>query len=170
MSLHLGCVWFNTPPHLLPAFCSPHWQISTFLCSQIWLYHPPARATHLENGQTFIFDGYQNWFKVLCKVLIQNHGWFLVWKMCHLWSTVGNKVSLGVGFFLSGSIDRRKDDLRRPLGGLRRGEQARKDCDEHLSNHYATYSTAYSIGHTCRFTHTHRQPDTKVGLDQNLQL
>lgn len=48
------------------------------------------------------------------------------------------------GFFLSGSIDWRKDDLTRPLRGLRRGELVSRDCNEH-SCHYATHSTACSI-------------------------
>lgn len=68
----------------------------------------------------------------------------LVWKTCHLWSTMENRCPQVEGFFLSGSIDWRKDDLTRPLRGLRRGKLVSRDCNEH-SCHYATHSTACSI-------------------------
>lgn len=42
---------------------------------------------------------------------------------------------------------------------MRRGEQARKDCDEHLSSHYATYNTAYSI------SLLHSQLDSRISSE-----
>lgn len=88
-------------------------------------------------------------------------GWCLLWEICHLSSAVGNKVSLGVGFFLSGSIDWRTDDLKRPLGRLKRGhgkEWQWKQPSNHLL-HTGLPAASASHSNSCNIT---------VGIVQNL--
>lgn len=154
MSVHLGCMWFNTPALLLAAFCSPHWQTSAFLCSQIFTVSTPAQATHLEQGQTFTFDGYQNWFKVLCKVLIQYQRVIPGMENASPVIYSGEQSVLRCGI-----LPFRQYWLKEIWSeeAIKRIEErgTGKDCDGHLSNHYATYSTAYSISLTFRLIYTH---------------
>lgn len=154
MSLHLGCMWFNTAAHLLlsirqtgrPRRASAHKSSP---------YQPLPVPPTLKMARPLHLMDISNGLKPSVRFWSRTSGWFLVWKMCHLWSTVANKVSLGVRFILSGGIDWRKGDLRRPLGGLRRGEQARTVMNSSLIIMPRTALPTASAWHSD--SHTHKQ-------------